>query len=216
MQKQKDIDLVLNPNTSIEMLLELGLEYPNELLQNPVFPFLFLEDPAILDKMSHKLKVKLLETGECPHWFIKILLNQVKGISNGDYISLILDLYQTEWESERLANPCLFEIKHFNFYWINNIERHILANCNLSNLYFNYSHIHYILFANVNFANTTFVYSEIRACIFINCSFENTLFHNMIDIFNCEFIHCQLHNNEHLKYLKDRGHFLSFRYCRWE
>lgn len=76
MQKQKDIDLVLNPNTSIEMLLELGLEYPNELLQNPVFPFLF---------------------------------------------------------------------------------RH-----------------------------------------------------------NCEFIHCQLHNNEHLKYLKDRGHFLSFRYCRWE
>ena len=40
-----------NPNTPTEALQQLGDEYPKEVLDNPVLPLLFLENPKILDEI---------------------------------------------------------------------------------------------------------------------------------------------------------------------
>jgi 3-methyladenine DNA glycosylase AlkC len=43
--------IAANPNTPIEVLQELADEFPKEVLDNPVFPLLSLENPNILDKL---------------------------------------------------------------------------------------------------------------------------------------------------------------------
>lgn len=40
-----------NPNTPTDALLKLGGEFPNEILDNPVLPLLFLENPTIIDRL---------------------------------------------------------------------------------------------------------------------------------------------------------------------
>lgn len=45
-------NVAANPNTPTEILLQLAHEFPREVLSNPVFPLLFLENLNILDRIS--------------------------------------------------------------------------------------------------------------------------------------------------------------------
>ncbi len=40
-----------NPSADLDLLLELGAKFPAELLDNPIFPLLMLENPALLSQM---------------------------------------------------------------------------------------------------------------------------------------------------------------------
>lgn len=55
-----------NPNTPTQVLFELGARHPKQLLQNPVFSLLLLEDPDILQKLPAKCARGLLRQKEAP------------------------------------------------------------------------------------------------------------------------------------------------------
>jgi hypothetical protein len=49
-----------NPNTSVEELLSLGAKFPRQLLDNPVFPLLVLENPRLFQEMPDKTLISLI------------------------------------------------------------------------------------------------------------------------------------------------------------
>lgn len=55
-----------NPNTPPKVLFELGARHPRQLLQNPVFSLLLLEDPDLLQKLPAKCARGLLRQREVP------------------------------------------------------------------------------------------------------------------------------------------------------
>jgi hypothetical protein len=55
-----------NPNTPRRVLFELGARHPRQLLQNPVFSLLLLEDPDLLQKLPAKCARGLLAQREVP------------------------------------------------------------------------------------------------------------------------------------------------------
>lgn len=56
----------LNPNTSLEELIALAEGYPNEVLCNPAFDLLLIEDPGIIAKMSGPAQLAILTAENCP------------------------------------------------------------------------------------------------------------------------------------------------------
>jgi pentose-5-phosphate-3-epimerase len=50
-----------NPNTPTEVLLHLGGEFPEQLLNNPIFSLLWLENPNLVDEMPFTTLVNLLK-----------------------------------------------------------------------------------------------------------------------------------------------------------
>ena len=59
-----------NPNTSPDILWKLAVEFPKEFLNNPVLPFLFLEDSNCVSKQSFSTIIRLLEENAVPKWFL--------------------------------------------------------------------------------------------------------------------------------------------------
>lgn len=55
-----------NPNTPAEVLLYLGREFPEQLLNNPIFSLLWLENPNLLDEMPFTTLVNLLKQESVP------------------------------------------------------------------------------------------------------------------------------------------------------
>jgi len=61
--------LVLNPNTPTEILMALGENYPQELLNNPVWDLLLLENPNLYAEIPEETLLSLLDIKEfCLHW----------------------------------------------------------------------------------------------------------------------------------------------------
>ena len=58
----------LNPETPLEELLTLAEEYPDEVLRNPVFDLLLVEDPGFLSRMSGAAQLALLRSDTCPEF----------------------------------------------------------------------------------------------------------------------------------------------------
>lgn len=56
----------LNPETPLEELLTLAEDYPDEVIRNPVFDLLLVEDPAFLCRMSGAAQLAILKAGACP------------------------------------------------------------------------------------------------------------------------------------------------------
>ena len=56
-----------NPNTPRETLLELGTEFPEELLKNPVFDLLLLENPNLLAQMPESTLKSLVKLEIMPN-----------------------------------------------------------------------------------------------------------------------------------------------------
>jgi hypothetical protein len=65
MPKSKDIKVreavVGNPNTPVELLFDLGAEFPSRLLANPIFMLLLLEKPDLLLDIPTKTFQKWLQ-----------------------------------------------------------------------------------------------------------------------------------------------------------
>ena len=60
-----------NPNTPTEVLLHLGGEFPEELLNNPIFALLWLENPNLIDEMPFTTLVNLLKQERVPIFFLE-------------------------------------------------------------------------------------------------------------------------------------------------
>ena len=60
-----------NPNTPSEVLLHLGREFPQQLLNNPIFAFLWLENPNLIDEMPFTTLVTLLKQEQVPVFFLE-------------------------------------------------------------------------------------------------------------------------------------------------
>jgi hypothetical protein len=58
--------LAKNPHLSKECLLELAHTHPTEVLENPAFPLVLLEDPSFLQKVSGPLLIELLKRPNPP------------------------------------------------------------------------------------------------------------------------------------------------------
>lgn len=50
-----------NPNTPTEILFQLGVEFPHELLENPVFSLLLLENPNLFQELPEDTQASLLK-----------------------------------------------------------------------------------------------------------------------------------------------------------
>lgn len=69
------IAVVSNPNTPCDTLFQLGAEFPQELLNNPVFPLLVLENPNLGAKMPTATLVSLLKLAN-PEMFINWVMKR--------------------------------------------------------------------------------------------------------------------------------------------
>jgi len=54
--------VAMNPNTPTEVLLDLGAEFPNELMDNIVFHLFVLEKPNLAEEIPIKTLVSIIET----------------------------------------------------------------------------------------------------------------------------------------------------------
>ena len=61
-----------NPNTPTEILLELGAEFPQQLLENPVFSLLLLENPNFVADIPLVTLLSLLILDEVPPQFLEL------------------------------------------------------------------------------------------------------------------------------------------------
>ncbi len=62
-----------DPDTSSEMLHVLAINYPLEVSENPAFPLLFVENPALLDEWSTRATTGLLTNGRLPDEMFRLL-----------------------------------------------------------------------------------------------------------------------------------------------
>lgn len=95
-----------NPNTPTDILFELGEEFPQELLDNPVFSLLFLENPNLLQDIPHGTLTNLFKLPSIPDTFLQWGLNCKQ---TAIYHSLVMnpkvskeDLYKLTKEVGRL------------------------------------------------------------------------------------------------------------------
>ncbi|MBD2577073.1 HEAT repeat domain-containing protein [Oscillatoria sp. FACHB-1406] len=64
-----------NPNTPTEVLLDLGAEFPKELLNNPVFTLIWLEQPDLVRVMPESTLAKLIECKAVPLFLLEQATN---------------------------------------------------------------------------------------------------------------------------------------------
>lgn len=62
--------LAKNPNTPVPILWRLGFRSPAQLLENPALPLLFLENPAIGEKVPEATACALLREPSVPEWLV--------------------------------------------------------------------------------------------------------------------------------------------------
>lgn len=59
-------NVVANPNTPTNVLIDFAGAYPNEFLQNPILPLLALENPQFLNSANRQTIIKILENHQIP------------------------------------------------------------------------------------------------------------------------------------------------------
>lgn len=65
--------VVSNPNTPREILFELGAEFPESLINNPVWDLLFLEDPRLLRDLPLIVQQHLLYQENVPSYLMELI-----------------------------------------------------------------------------------------------------------------------------------------------
>ncbi|WP_052334310.1 HEAT repeat domain-containing protein [Kamptonema formosum] len=75
-------NVAANPNTPAEVLLQLGAEFPEELLNNPVFSLLLLENPHVAEQMPSATIASLVKREPVPLfvWEAAAKRNELKEI----------------------------------------------------------------------------------------------------------------------------------------
>ena len=70
-------NITANPNTPTEILLNLGSEFPEQLLNNPSFFLLWLEHPNLLDEMPQATLLSLLKQESVPVSWLEQAVSQL-------------------------------------------------------------------------------------------------------------------------------------------
>ncbi|MBW4598590.1 MAG: hypothetical protein KME29_03005 [Calothrix sp. FI2-JRJ7] len=60
-----------NPNTPTDVLLKLGAEFPGQLIENPVFSLLLLENPALLEEIPLPTLQSVLKLDNVPSFILE-------------------------------------------------------------------------------------------------------------------------------------------------
>ena len=64
-------NVAANPNTPMEVLWKLGEEFPQEVLDNAVFPLLLLENPNLLEEIPQQTMASFLKCSAVPISFME-------------------------------------------------------------------------------------------------------------------------------------------------
>ena len=90
--------LAANPNTPTKVLLNLGSEFPEALLDNPIFPLLLLENPNLVDEIPLSTLRSLLKCETVPVSFLEQAANQ-SDRQVGWQWQLMPELLKQHWRS---------------------------------------------------------------------------------------------------------------------
>lgn len=63
--------IAANPNTPTEVLWKLGIEFPEQLLDNPIFSLLQLETPDLIERIPRATRISLLKCEKVPLNFLQ-------------------------------------------------------------------------------------------------------------------------------------------------
>jgi hypothetical protein len=132
-----------NPNISIEILLKLATEFPQEVADNPMFLLLFLENPELLQEMQWYGLVQVLSHKQVPSIFIdaaqkhssiyvqKALLKR-SDLSEEILIQMISQVKDRELAGIFLGNPhCTDRVRQNIIYGRNRFLQMVLAEIHL-------------------------------------------------------------------------------------
>jgi hypothetical protein len=77
-QNHREINkaIAINPNAPLEILWQLGQDYPSELLNNPILALLPLENLNLIQDIPEDTLCALLREKECPEWLIELAFKQ--------------------------------------------------------------------------------------------------------------------------------------------
>jgi len=81
-------NVTANPNTPSEVLLKLGAEFPGELLANPIFSLLFLENPNLISEIPSNTLESLLTQKSVPSFFLEMVAKTDKNIYGCFYAAI--------------------------------------------------------------------------------------------------------------------------------
>ncbi|MDY6783558.1 MAG: hypothetical protein SW833_13610 [Cyanobacteriota bacterium] len=96
-----------NPNTPAEILFELGAEFPQQLLDNPVFSLLPLEYPNLAEAIPEKTLRRLLRCDRVPRFLLEQAL-----LKDNSFLRLIAGSRSTPVDVlERLSNYQGFDVR---------------------------------------------------------------------------------------------------------
>lgn len=97
-----------NPNTPTDILLKLGAKYPKQLLENPVFSLLLLENPNLLEDIPLDTLISILKEKQAPAF----ILNTASKHYNRDILILVASNPNTCKNTlEQLANNTYEEVR---------------------------------------------------------------------------------------------------------
>jgi hypothetical protein len=85
-------NVAANPNTPTEVLLKLGAEFPEELLNNPVFSLLLLEKPNLAESIPTSTLASLVKLETVP---VSVVNQAVKKVSNQEILLALANRNRT-------------------------------------------------------------------------------------------------------------------------
>ncbi|BAZ11133.1 hypothetical protein NIES4071_29590 [Calothrix sp. NIES-4071] len=103
-----------NPNTPTDVLWKVGVEFPEEVLSNPVFPLLLLENPNLVEEIPDNTLESFLKVDIVPDSLIKWVINSKKQ----DDLALAVTMNPKTSKDilEKLVNQDItFEYHHINY-----------------------------------------------------------------------------------------------------
>ncbi|MEM6404238.1 MAG: hypothetical protein AAF757_29120, partial [Cyanobacteria bacterium P01_D01_bin.116] len=108
--------VVKNPNTPLELLLELGAEFPEELLANPIFAQRLQENSSFREEIPKKTLVNLLKQPSVPTVLLRESIHcedkevNLAVVTNSSTPSEVLE----EWLENNIPESLLYELKCLN------------------------------------------------------------------------------------------------------
>lgn len=158
-----------DPNTPLKELFYLGEDYPLELIKNPVFPLIPLENPNFLDEMPVETIYSLLSRKLCPKWFIELVYLRFNIMMTILFIAKVRPRF---WNELRVKYPNrLITLTNTR------LARLEFENVNLSNIDFSQSKLSCMTFEKVNLNNSNLSQCNIAHINFASNYLFNVNFH---------------------------------------
>ncbi|NJL63316.1 MAG: hypothetical protein HC903_17655 [Methylacidiphilales bacterium] len=132
LSRRKDIGIKIavasNPNTSTHILFSLGKDFPEEVLNNPIFPILLLENLNLLENIPLQTLESFLKSPIVPNSFIDWVIN-----NRANYDSLLIAIATNPQASKHILNQILSRASQQNLS-PNHILNQILSRASKQNI----------------------------------------------------------------------------------